>query len=194
MNQELLDRIDLIERMVLDGRRSTQYWGWTFVLWGAGQLIALTWSIYSRRPGLAWGVTMTLCGILTAIGSARMHKEERVETAISRAVGSIWWSCGIAISILAFLGNPLGIFTVRSFLGAFFAIMGIANFANGLILHWRPQQVIGLVWFAAAGLAMVGSETVTVWTFVGMALVGEIFFGLYLMAREKADKRHAGAA
>ena len=29
------------------------------------------------------------------------------------------------------------------------------------------------------------------WTFVGMDVVGEILFGLYLMAREKADLRHA---
>src|SRR5437764_290397 len=108
MNQELLNRIELIERMIGEGRKSTQYWGWTFVLWGAGQLIALTWAMYSRHPGLAWGATMTACGVLTGIGSFRIHKGERVETAVSRFIGSIWLSCGIAISILAFIGNPLG--------------------------------------------------------------------------------------
>ena len=71
MNQELLDRIDLIERMVGEGRRTTQYWGWTFVLWGVGQLVALVWSNYGGNPAVAWPVTMIACGVLTTMGSWR---------------------------------------------------------------------------------------------------------------------------
>ena len=139
MNQELLDRIDLIERMIGEGRRTTQYWGWTFVLWGVGQLIALIWANYGGNPAVAWPVTMIACGVLTGIGSGRMHAAERAETFISRALGAIWFSCGIAISVLAFIGNPKGVFTASSFLAAFFALMGFANFASGLVLRWRLQ-------------------------------------------------------
>lgn len=194
MNQELLDRIDLIERMVGEGRRTTQYWGWTFVLWGVGQLIALAWSIYSGKPEIAWPVTMIACGVLTTIGSQRMHARERAETYISRALGAIWFSCGISISVLAFIGNPKGIFTVSSFLAAFFALMGFANFSSGLVLHWRLQQALGVLWWVAAAVAMLAPAQFVGWTFVGMAVVGEILFGLYLMARERADKPHAGIA
>jgi len=191
MNQELLDRIDLIERMIGEGRRTTQYWGWSFVLWGAGQLIAIAWSFYSGKPAVAWPVTMVACGVLTGIGSSRMHAREKVETFISRALGAIWFSCGISISVLAFIGNPTGVFTSNSFLAAFFALMGFANFASGMVLHWRMQQVLGILWWAAAAVAMLAPDKIAAWTFVGMDIVGEILFGLYLMAREKTDLRHA---
>ena len=191
MNQELLDRIDLIERMVGEGRRTTQYWGWTFVLWGVGQLVALVWSNYGGNPAVAWPVTMIACGVLTTIGSWRMHARERAETYVSRALGAIWFSCGISISILAFIGNPKGAFTAVSFIAAFFALMGFANFASGLVLHWRLQQGMGILWWAAAAVAMLAPAKFLGWTFVGMDVVGEILFGLYLMARERADLRHA---
>jgi hypothetical protein len=31
--QELRDRLTLIERMIGEGRRHTESWGWTFFLW-----------------------------------------------------------------------------------------------------------------------------------------------------------------
>jgi hypothetical protein len=191
MNQELLDRIDLIERMIGEGRRTTQYWGWTFVLWGVGQLIALAWSNYGGHPAVAWPVTMVACGVLTGIGSWRMHAKEKAETFISRALGAIWFSCGISISVLAFIGNPKATFKESAFLAVFFALMGFANFASGLVLRWRLQQSLGILWWAASAVAMLAPDKFAGWTFVGMDVVGEILFGLYLMAREKADLRHA---
>jgi hypothetical protein len=69
--------------------------------------------------------------------------------------------------------------------------MGFANFASGLVLHWRLQQGLGILWWAAAAVTMLGPDRFVVWIFVGMDVIGEILFGLYLMAREKVDLRHA---
>ena len=45
--QDLKDRLSLIEQMIAEGRRTTESWGWTFVLWGlwhgAGFLIQRFW-------------------------------------------------------------------------------------------------------------------------------------------------------
>ena len=35
---ELKDRLSLIETMIAEGRRTTESWGWTFVLLGRGLL------------------------------------------------------------------------------------------------------------------------------------------------------------
>ena len=194
MDRELLERLELMERMVSQGRRSTHNWGWTFVLWGAGQLIALAWNILSGRPEIAWPVTMTLCGILTGIGSARMRKAERTETIVSRSLGSIWFSCGIAIFFLGFIGNFMGFFTFRVFLIVLFTLMGVANMASGTILRWRTQQVLGAIWWAAAIVVMLGSDKTALWAFIGMTLAAELLFGVYLMYRERSDLRHARTA
>jgi hypothetical protein len=194
MNQELMERIDLIERMVMEGRRSTQYWGWNFVLWGTGQLVALTWGSYSGRPGLAWGVTMAICGILTGIFIAVQRGRETRESITGRAIWSMWFSFGITIALLAFLGNPRALFTPRGFMAVFLALMGLTNVASGLVLRWRPQLGVGLLWWAAAVFTIFGPEKLVPWVFIGMIFAGEIVFGLYLMAKERADRRHARPA
>ena len=194
MDQELLGRLELIENMVSQGRRTTQYWGWSFVLWGAGQLIALAWAVLSGRPEIAWPVTMTVCGILTAIGSSRMRKEEGAETIVSRSLGSIWFSCGIALFFLGIVGNGAGVFTLKSFMVVLFALMGIANMAGGTILRWKTQQLLGAIWWAGAVAVMFESERLILWTFIAMTLAAELLFGIYLMYKQRADLRHARTA
>jgi hypothetical protein len=41
--QELKDRLSLIESMIFEGRRSTENWGWMFVYW--------VWPTTSPLPG-----------------------------------------------------------------------------------------------------------------------------------------------
>ncbi len=191
MDEELLARIDLIERMVTQGRRSTEYWGWCFALWGTGQLAAITWATLGGRPGLAWGVTMSTCGIITGLVIAKMKAAEQTETLLSRSLGAIWLCFGVSISLLAFVGNPVGIFTERSFCAVFLALMGLTNVASGIILRWPLQMISGVVWWLSAVLAMLGPEKLVPWTMIVMIFVGEVVFGLYLMARERAARNHA---
>jgi hypothetical protein len=47
---ELKDRLSLIESMIAEGRRTTESWGWTFVLWGVAYYVAIAWS--------AWGINV----------------------------------------------------------------------------------------------------------------------------------------
>ena len=42
--QDLKDRLSLIETMIAEGRRTTESWGWTFVLWGVAYYVAIAWS------------------------------------------------------------------------------------------------------------------------------------------------------
>ena len=51
---ELKDRLRLIESMIAEGRRSTESWGWTFVLWGVAYYVALAWSILGRGHWADW--------------------------------------------------------------------------------------------------------------------------------------------
>jgi hypothetical protein len=194
MDQELLERIDLIERMVLAGRRSTQYWGWCLALWGSGQLIAAAWATFGHRPRLAWGVTMAACGVITGIVVAVRRSRAHSESVVSRAIGSVWLCMGISLTLLGFLGNPAGIFDARSFEVVFFSLMGLTYVASGLILEWHVQTGIGVLWWAGAVAAIYGPGWLISWLFLGMVLVGEVILGIYLMIREKVDSRNAGAA
>ena len=43
-DQELKDRLSLIESMIAEGRRTTESWGWTFVFWGVAYYVAIAWA------------------------------------------------------------------------------------------------------------------------------------------------------
>jgi hypothetical protein len=67
---ELKDRLNLIENMIAEGRRTTESWGWTFVLWGVAYYVAIAWSSWGHGT-LAWPVTMIAAGVLTAVFASR---------------------------------------------------------------------------------------------------------------------------
>ena len=52
MNErEIGERIALIESMMREGRRSTEQWGWNFLLWGIAYLVAVAWSTWLPHGG-----------------------------------------------------------------------------------------------------------------------------------------------
>lgn len=114
---ELLTRFELVEMMVQEGRRSTEYWGWTFVLWGAAYLIAIGWSYWSRQPNIAWPVTMITAMVITVAVSTK-KKRAKPQTPVSRAIGGIWSAVGTAIFIFCFAVGFSGHFELHSYIAA----------------------------------------------------------------------------
>ena len=187
--EELLTRFELVEMMVKEGRRSTEYWGWTFVLWGTAYLIAIGWTYWSHRPDIAWPVTMIAARVLTIVVATR-KKRARPRTPVSRAISGIW--TGRRHSHLYFLfcsrsertcrnthlhghsGDPAGGCQLRHQHGASLA---------------RPiLDCASLVGISAVATCFVAMRLVMP-ILVFDTLVGFLGFGLYLMYRERRDRR-----
>ena len=90
--QELKDRLSLIETMIAEGRQSTESWGWTFVLWGVAYYVAIAWCNWGHS-NFAWPVTMIATSILTGVVASRMGNKQP-ETTVGRAIGAIWIGIG----------------------------------------------------------------------------------------------------
>src|SRR5580704_12529089 len=94
--QELRDRLALIEQMMKAGRRSTESWGWTFVLWGLAYYVAIGWSALGGT--YAWPITMVgTCVVMGVILSRRDHKPN---TTMNRAVIGVWIALGVTMMTL----------------------------------------------------------------------------------------------
>src|SRR6202043_145662 len=96
--QELKDRLRLIERMIAEGRRNTESWGWTFVLWGVVYYLALAWSAWGHSAW-AWPVTVLIAVMVTVVVAA-LKAGDGPETTLGRAIGSIWTALGISMFLL----------------------------------------------------------------------------------------------
>ena len=187
---ELLSRIDLIESMVQEGRKGTEYWGWVFVLWGAAYLIAIAWSYSSRMPQLSWPVTMIAATILTVVLASRKRRN-KPQKPLSRAISAIWIACGAGIFIFCFSVASSGRMEVHSYFAAVELFLGVANCASSIALRWRGQFLIALLWFASAiATCFVNLKFVTP-ILLFDAFFGFLCFGLYLMYREQSDRKRS---
>jgi hypothetical protein len=193
--REIGERIALIESMMRAGRKSTEYWGWNFFLWGIAYLVAVAWSSFLPRAGgslLAWPVTMIFAVLLT-IGIARRRMRNQPRTEKSRGIQAIWMAVGWGIFVFAFPVAYTGHFQAQSFMAAIEVMLGIAHVGSGIFLRWPTQIVVGALWWIAAIASCFVSGNGIAYVFLAATFVCNIGFGIYLMMRERRDKAQAGA-
>lgn len=188
--QEWQERFELIEKMMLEARRTTEYWGWNFVLWGAAYLIAIAWSALGRMPNLAWPVTMVAAGIATVV-IAKRKAQGKPETVLGRAMMAIWVSLGVALFIFCFSTLATGHWETHTSLAAIEGFLGAANMASGILLRWRVQASVGILWWVAAIASCLVTANQAGWIFIAITVVGMVGFGLYLMLLESRAKSSA---
>jgi hypothetical protein len=189
--QELKDRLSLIESMIAEGRRTTESWGWTFVLWGVAYYVAMAWGAWGPYPTLAWPVTMIAASALTGV-FASSQKRSHPETKLGRAMSSIWTAMGISMFIVLMCLAISGRYDLHIFVAIIGAMLGMANATSSLILKWKMQFACAVVWWAAAVVACFASEAKTGIAFLAAIFFCQIVFGIYAMMCE-SRRRNQGA-
>ncbi|HTV60387.1 MAG TPA: hypothetical protein VMJ93_16055 [Verrucomicrobiae bacterium] len=190
---ELRERLSLIEKMIAEGRRTTESWGWTFVLWGVALYAAFAWSAV-KESAWAWPVTALVAAAATIL-IASAKRGGQPSTSLSRAVGSIWIALGITMFVL-FGGLAVSgrLSDPHVFAAALCAILGLANGACGLILRWKAQLACGAMWWLAAVGACFGTDNQSAIVLLAAIFLGQIVFGIYgMIAEARARKRRIPA-
>jgi hypothetical protein len=183
-DRELRERLNLIENMIAEGRRSMGHWGCAFVLWGAAYYVAFAWGRVDGS-GWAWPVTMIGAGLVTAAVASRSAREQP-RTTVARAVGAIWAAVGISMFLL-FLGLGIGgrLTDPHLFLAVSSAFLAVANGASALLLRWKIQGACAGVWWVASVACGFGTETQSAIVFCAAIFVCQIAFGVYVMIAER---------
>ena len=187
--RELTQRLSLIESMIAKGRRNTESWGWTFVLWGVVYYLAIAWSTWGHGVW-AWPVTI-LVGVIATVVVASLKAGNHPETTLGRAIGSIWIALGISMFVL-FLGLGLSgrLTDQHLFVSVISAILGMANGASALILRWKVQFACAVVWWTAAVTTCFGTDAHSMVVFLVAIFLCQIVFGIYgAMAEAQERKR-----
>jgi hypothetical protein len=188
---ELKERLTLIETMIAEGRRTTESWGWTFVLWGVAYYVAIAWANWGR-PNLAWPVTMIAASILTGILASR-NAAKRPETTVGRAMMAIWLAMGIStFAVMMSLGMS-GRLDLHNSVAIIGAMLGAANATSSIILKWKMQFVCAVVWWASAVAACFASDSVTSVVFLAAIFFCQIVFGIYGMIAQSRKQKAARA-
>lgn len=189
---ELRERLDLMQKMIAEGRRKQESWGWTFVLWGIAYYIAFFWG-WLGSFAYAWPITMTAAAILTFGGFMR-PRHRSPETTMSRAIGSIWIATGTTMFVLLdAMGFGLHLADPRAFFAAASAIIGLANAACSLTLKWKAEFFCAIVWWAAAIVACFTGLVTAIVAFLVAIFLCQIVFGAYMMVLEARQRRQVAS-
>lgn len=183
------ERLQLIESMIHEGRKSTDYWGWSFLLWGVAYFIAIGWVYYLPHPQYGWPIVMTatlVAGALIGRWKHRHHPQPR--NTQSRALGGIWYAMAAAIFIFAFAGSISGHSEPHIFLAGIEILIGVANAASAFTLRWPLQFIVALVWWGCGVASCFVAVEHLIPVLILATLIGNIGFGLYLMRRETVDR------
>lgn len=184
----LNDRLNLIESMISEGRRTTERWGWTFVLWGVAYYVAIFWATVLGYK-FAWPVTMIAAFVLTWVVAAR-KSHGQPETTMGRAIASIWIAIGISMMILfPALGISGKLVDQQVFVAIVAAMLGMANASSSLILKWKLQFACAIVWWAAAVLSCFATVSQSSIAFLAAIFLCQIVFGSSMMIAEARQRR-----
>jgi hypothetical protein len=186
--QELKERLSLIEGMIAEGRRTTESWGWTFVLWGVAYYLAIAWSTLGHGVW-AWPVTTLLAAIVTVVG-ASLKGGDHPETTLGRAIGSIWIALAVSLFLLfPALGLSGRLTDLHLFVAVVSAILGMANGASALILRWKAQAACAVVWWLTAVASCFGTDAQSMIVFLVAIFLCQIVFGIYGMIAEAQERK-----
>jgi hypothetical protein len=189
--QELKERLSLIESMIAEGRRNTESWGWTFVLWGAAYYLALAWSAWGHSVW-AWPAIILIAVMVTVV-VASLKAGHHPQTTLGRAIGSIWIALGISMFLLFLaLGLSGRLADQHLFVAVISAILGMANGASALILRWKVQLACAVVWWVAAVATCFGSDAQSMIVFLVAIFLCQIVFGIYGVIAEGQEGKRRG--
>lgn len=185
---EAMDRLKLIEAMMTEGRRSTQRWGWSFLLWGIGPLVAMYWTSHLGNSALAWPVTIFLCVIANGLVLKIRRQRGESKTAVTRSLSAVWTCTGTTVLLLSFGAALTGMQNPRMIYAALFALAAAAQGASSLILRWWPQFLAALVWWVACAIAFVVPAARLQDLAMTALLLANVVFGAWLAYREWSRK------
>ena len=199
-NLELTERLELIESMIAEGRRSTTRWAWTIVLWGVAFYVAIAWStgmfggpIWGQHY-MAWPVTMIGTWLLTWSLAGRMHKVANApRTTVGRAIMSIWTAMGISMFALLLPLGLSGRADQQVCVAVVATLLGTASAASGILIKWKAQFACAVVWWLASAASLFGTVTQSTIAFLAAIFFCQIVFGIYAMILESREQRRQGA-
>jgi len=192
---ELLQRLELMEAMIAEGRGFTTHNAWIFVLWGLVDLAGWSWQnfVHTQFAGTwAWPICLIAGTVLTFAGKALQKKPQGVPNSVACGrVMAVWGMMGLAMAIYVASAMITHFAWQYSYVAALLMMIGMAHAISAVILHWRVQGVVAAIWWVGgAAILFLNSRRATNDIMLLEMCFGMIAFGLYAMTIEHRRGRH----
>jgi hypothetical protein len=198
--QNLKDRISLIETMIAEGRRKTQSWGWFFVFCGVAYFICIAGSVWFKShhssPAQRWMIVI-IQFLIFVIAAVRINVSFQKRGkgmkwpmgTLDRALFSIWLSAGISMAVLIVSLGYGGLSNSNLVVAVIGTLLGMANATSSGILKWKLQFACAVIWWATAAISCLGTQRQSFIALLVANFFCQIVFGVYGMICEARELR-----
>jgi hypothetical protein len=193
--RELLERVELMEAMIAEGRCTTGRYGWMFVLWGVVNLVGIAGQRQFPHSRWVWPVLLIVGWAIQIVGLMLVRRRwQGGRSSRSRNVGAVWGMMGIALTLYVAAAMIRHITWQLSYISGILMILGLAHATSAAILRWRAQALVAALWWAGGVAIYFVPDPARVAIVAIEMFFGLVVFGLYVMARERRRGRPAVAS
>ena len=185
--------ITLIKKIMQDSRKIIVFDGKGFIIWGVlvligliGTYISITMEI-SYYVGWLWLTVIGTGWIYSLVTYWIIGSKVRVHTLAGKILGGVWLSCGIAITLIGFLGTYSGALRGWGISPMMSIILGVAYFMSGLIYGHPWVKYLSFGWWGGAVVMFLFPGLHILLIFAAMMIMFQIVPGIILYIKWKKE-------
>lgn len=191
-DQKALEELSYIKQIMQDSRKTLVDNGIGYITWGIIIVMGLMSSYFmivnkiKNNYELNWIILIGIGWIFSFV-SARKDRKYKSTTMAGKILAGIWFSSGIAMTIVGFVGPVSGGIKGVFVSAVISIILGVAYFVSGIVYGSRWITLLSIGWWAGAILMLFWPGMQVFWIMSLMMIFFQIIPGLFLYQQAKKE-------
>ena len=190
--EQLLEDLQYMKQIINDSRKIVVDKGIGFIVWGILIIIGLTGSYIdavmsgNQYSAELWILLIVGGWIYTAIQWNKHKENKKAVTFAGKIVGAVWFSAGVAMTILGFVGTYSGAFGSVFISPVLAAVLGIAFYVSALIYDNSLMKYLAPLWWVGSIFMFFLPGLHTIIVMAAMMLFLQVVPGIILYKKFKS--------
>jgi hypothetical protein len=190
--EQIFEDLQYMKQIIKDSRKMVVDKGLGFIVWGIIIIIGLTASYIDfvtsgdQYSAELWILLIGGGWIYTAVLWYKHRGEKRAETFAGKILGSVWFSAGVAMTILGFVGTYAGAYEPVFISPVLAAVLGIAFYVSALIYDNLLMKYLAPLWWAGSIFMFFFPGLHTIIVMAAMMLLLQVVPGIILYKKYKS--------
>jgi hypothetical protein len=180
------EELSFIKKVIEDSKKILIMDGKDFIIWGiitALGLLITYFAIITKQYSLidwTWFILIGLGWVYAFFSNIKRAKKQKTRTFAGKIMGAIWFSMGIAATILGFIGGGSGAINGIFISPAISTVVGVAYFLSGIVYGSKWMTGLSVGWWLGAVYMFLFPGIYSLLIMAGMMLLFQIIPGIVL--------------
>jgi len=182
-----------IKKVMADSRQIMIDDGKGFIFWGILVASGLFFTYLANAErwdfslGWFWLALISIGWIVTFIIEIRAEKKRSTKTFAGKIMGSLWIGCGVAMTILGFIGSITDAYSGIFINPIIAVVLGIGYLVSGVLQGKTWVSMLSIGWWAGAILMFYLHNLETLLIMVGMMILFQTIPGIIIYRESKKE-------